>query len=461
MMTQTVPHEKLVALYECVQTRPRPEDVAELVMDVLGNTMTPSLRKALDQAAQHSMKRLGWSYSSMASDFARATTGVSKQVGVASILFNVTPLSATDAMDPDKIEAFIRAVSPAISKAYGSDVRLNKQQRHAVGLFKCQRWYNKRFRLLMRMERKLKKFAWERRKYLFTRVGKSALAVNIPFEDFAADVPTACVVAYLSARMSMRSTFTNTSQERAYDTITKALLDFAEEQGGIRWDVLAHVMPDAEVLVHLTEEQKGRLIGQWWALLTDMADMLHECYSKEHFDLKRMVVSRGNDSSTWNQVAGGWNKAREGWISLVHAMGMESLLDEFCVGKVMRLMAADVARWHLVSGGDVHPDTKVFAELPFPWDVMHGRARCTREDVEAACRKHGVNPDAWTGARKGREAVEFRPTPELVHGVAVSSPDLAKLLRKAGVFSGRGTKGDIPEFSVRRDASGFALEAEG
>lgn len=453
--------DKLTALYDCVQKRPRPEDVAELIMDVLGSSMSAKVRRVLDTAARHSTKRLGWNYSSMASDFHRATTKVASQAEVAATLFNVTPLSATDALDPDKIEALIRQVSPMIRKDFGSTSRLNKQQRHAAGLFKCQRWYNKRFRLVVRMEEKLKKFAWESRKYLFTRVGKSALTTQIPFDDFAADIPTACVIAYYSARMSVRSVFTNQSQQRAFDEVTKALLDFAKDQGGIRWDVLAYAMPDAEILVNLTEEQKGRMIGEWWKLLVDMADMLHEVYQTAKFDPSKMIVSRGNDSSTWNQVAGGWNTARTNWVAMLHAMGMDDMLDEICVGKVMRLMAADVARWHMASGGDVHPDTKVFGALPFPWDVMHGRARCTREDVEAVCRQLGVDPKGWTGAVKDRKAVAFTPTPELVHGVAVSSPELAARLRKAGVFSGQGLKGDIPVVNVTRDPNGFALKVGG
>lgn len=457
----TTTHDKIRTLYECVQKRPRPEDVAELIMDVLGNTMTPEVRRALGVPASRSMKRLGWNYSSMASDFHRATTKVADQAGVAATLFNVTPLTAIEALDPNKIEALIRQVSPMIHKEFGSVTRHNKQQRHAAGLFKCQRWYNKRFRLILRMEAKLKKFAWESRKYLFTRVGKSALTTTIPFEDFAADVPTACVIAYYSARMSLRSVFTNQSQTRGFDEVTQALLDFAKEQGGIRWDVLAYAMPDAEVLVNLTEEQKGLMIGAWWKLLVDMADMLHEVYLTAKFDPSKMIVSRGSDSSTWNQVAGGWNKARTNWVSLLHVMGMDDMLDEICLGKVMRLMAADVARWHLASGGDIHPDTKVFGVLPFPWDVMHGRAHCTRADVEAACRQFNVDPKGWTGAVKEREAVAFSPTPELVHGVAVSSPELAARLRKAGVFSGKGQKGDIPAVRITRDQHGAAIKVDG
>jgi hypothetical protein len=54
--------------------------------------------------------------------------------------------------------------------------------------------------------------------------------------------------------------------------------------------------------------------------------------------------------------------------------------------------------------------------------------------VEAICRKHGVDSvkKGWTAAVQKRVA-EFRPTPELVHGVTVSNPRLAAAIRKAGL----------------------------
>jgi hypothetical protein len=77
-----------------------------------------------------------------------------------------------------------------------------------------------------------------------------------------------------------------------------------------------------------------------------------------------MVVRRGNDSSAWNNTAGAWNKARGSWIALLQAMGMTEELDSMCFGKVLRLMAADVAAWHRLSGGELEPDTKVWSEVP-------------------------------------------------------------------------------------------------
>lgn len=464
-MAEQIPIDKLRTLYDYVQTRPRPEDVAETVLEVLGPMLAKQHRTVLDKAARNSMKRTAWGYSSMASDFARATTKVENQVKTATVLFSVEPISATDCLIPERIEAFVRKISEPLHKEYGkskSTDRLNREQRQKVGMFKVQRWYNKRWRLLCSMEEKISRLVWNQRKYEYTRIGKSAMATQIPFEDFAADVGTACLVAYLAARMSVRSVFTNKSQEHAFDEVSAALLAHCKETGTARWDVIAYVMPDEPILARLTDEQRGIMLGRSWSLLVEMAEMLDTVWKKSKFDLKNMVVTSGNDSSTWNQVAGGWNKAREHWISLVNAMEMRGMLDQVCPGKVMRLMAADVVRWHLSSGGEIHPDTKVWAELPTPWDVIHGKAVCTRTTIAAACAKHAVDPAKWINGKIDREPVPFKPTPELVHGVSISSPSLALALRKVGAFSGKGIKGEVPEgFAVMRDENGFALRAEG
>lgn len=454
----------LEALYDCVQKRPRPEDVAELVLEALESQsiVDPRERIVLNKAATFSLKRRKHAYSSMAADFVRPSSGLAKNVASAAMLLGTEPLDAADCMDPGRVEAFVRTVSSRIAKTYGESERchkLTKAQRRALGMFKNARWYNRRWRLLCRMEKKILSLTFNLRKYLFTRVGKSGLAVQIPYDDFAADLDTACLVAYLSSRMSSRSVFTNESQARAFDEIAEVLLRRCEVSSTARWDVIAHIMPDAKVLARLADHERGRLLGRWWGLLRDMASMLEGVYTTQSFDRSTMIVARGDDSSTWNQVAGGWNQARAQWISLLYAMGLDSILDIACPGKVMRLMAADVARWHQASGNDIHPDTRVWAALPPPWEVIDGKTKCTRAMVEAACHDASVDPKSWIDARGDRKGVEFKPTPELVHGVEVASPSLALLLRRAGVFSGKSVSGFLPEFNVERDEHGAALRA--
>jgi hypothetical protein len=261
--------------------------------------------------------------------------------------------------------------------------------------------------------------------------------------------------------MSLRSEFTCGPQTRAFDEVAEALLEHCEGSRSTAWLCIAHVMQDRRVVRRLTEEERGILLGASFDVLGDAAALLRETWHKSRFDLRTMIVRRGCDSSTWNEVAGAWNRAREAWIALLHALGMERLLDRMLPGKVMRLMAADVAAWHRLRGGTTHPDTAVWAELPPPWEVLSGTAVCPRQLVEQACARHGVAVEGWTGPRADREAVAFRPTPELVHGVTVASPQLALALRRLGVFSGKATlrRPEAVPARVIRDAYGFALAA--
>ena len=94
---------------------------------------------------------------------------------------------------------------------------------------------------------------------------------------------------------------------------------------------------------------------------------------------------------------------------------------------------------HQVYGNGLNVDTKVWAELPLPWQVLEGEVPCPRELVEAVCVRHGIDAHQgdWLSPRASGKAVAFEPTPELVHCVAASSPQLAKILREAKVFSGK------------------------
>jgi hypothetical protein len=202
---------------------------------------------------------------------------------------------------------------------------------------------------------------------------------------------------------------------------------------------VAHVHPAGEVLAHLSDEQKGALLGRWFGLLSDIAGLLQETWDRSKINRATMIVRRGNDSSTWNNTAGAWNKARDHWFALVYALNMDDLLDSLCPGKVLRLMAADVVAWHHSAGNTLDPNTAVWNELPLPWEVLSGQAVCTRAMVEAACRRHGLDPEksGWTAPRPRTRVAAFRPTPELVHGVTVANPFVATVLRRAGYFSGK------------------------
>jgi hypothetical protein len=341
-------------------------------------------------------------------------------------------------------------------------LRLNREARRKAGLGELsRRRYNKLFRLVARMEEKAETLARELEKREFTLISKSRLASRITGEQFHRDVDTACFLAYYVARCNLRSEFTIFGQQKPYDELCDALFQRCLRNESTDWLALAYAFPDQQVLGHLSDEQKGELLGLWYDVLYRIARLLRRTWEASEFHRATMIVRRGNDSSTWNITAGAWNKAREGWIGVVYALGMDELLERQCPGKVLRLMAADVAQWHRAAGGALDPDTHVWAELPLPWEVLSGETECPRARVEAVCARHGVDPvkKGWVSPRPGRTVEVFRPTPELVHGVTVSSPELGRLLRSAGWFSGKRGRPVAAEVDVLRDEHGFALEA--
>ena len=363
-------------LYQSLNARRRPEDVAELVLEQLRDHLSVAEEACLEHAAQHSLKRRLVGYTSMLQAFARPV-GLARQVATAAELFPLTlPPPPERCDDPDVVEGYIRVIGQEIHKGFGrndfkSD-RLNRTVRRAESLDLSRRHYNKLFRHLSHMERKLHTLIREMKKRELTMVGKSGLASTLSWETFASDENAACFIAYLTARSNLRSEFTITRQQRPYDEIAAMLFARCQRAPQTNWWAIAHAYPRGEVLLQLTDVQKGELLGRWFTLLVEIAELLEETWTHSHFDRATMIVRPGDDSTTWNAMANAWNKARDNWIALLYAMRMDELLDGVCPGKVMRLMAADVAVWHRLAGGGLHPDTAVWAELPPPWESSFG-----------------------------------------------------------------------------------------
>jgi hypothetical protein len=433
----------LRALYESLGERRRPEDVAETIREVLGDSLTAAERRRLEVAARGSLRRRLFGYTSMLQDFARPV-GMDRQVARAGELFqSAYPLSEDLCSDPEAVEEFLHAIGKEIGKQWGaSDFkhhRLTGEEREGRGIELSRRGYNKRFRLLARMEAKLATLIRELKKRDLQMVGKSGLATRLSWDEFAADADAACFVAYYTARRNLRSEFTISGQQRAYDEVAEMLFRRCVRNPGASWWAVAHVYPRVEVFSRLSERQAGELLGRWFAVLQEVAAVLSSLWAASDFDRQTMVVRRGNDSTTWNNTAGAWNTARDSWIALLHALGLEDLLERFLPGKAMRLIAGDVAAWHRSSGSTGDPNIAVWAELPLPWEVLAGDQPCTRSTVLAACARHGLDPEksGWTQPRPHGAIAPFRPTPELVHGVTVANPYLAGHLRKLGYFSGK------------------------
>lgn len=468
--------EYFKALYNCVQARPRPEDVAALALEALRGALQPAQERVLEKASRYALKNLVTGYTSMLQDFKGAPSAevqVQKALELIACAKTGDPAIAVWSRDPDRVFAFITAVGSVIGfDPAHTDFKRDRHNRVARRLhepempWKGHRAYNKRWRLLKRIHVKATRMVREIQKCGMARTSKSSFATRLSYEEFATDLPTACFVAYMTANLSRRSTFTVTSQAAAFDKVAKALyLHAAGRPHGTNWFAVAHVMPDPIVLANLNDEQKGRLLGLATKEMEEVGAFLEAEWEK--FDPKpdrlHMVVSRGQDSTTWNQAAGAWNKAREQWMNLLYATGNDALLDVLCPGKAMRLMAADVTAWHQRAGDTVHPDQRVWSVLPHPWTVLDlGQTfvpYITRSLIEEICKENNAKSEGWVKPRGERIAAEWSPTPELVHGVAVSSPRLAKILRHAGAFSGK-QKEHVPNVRVTRDEHGAALLAE-
>lgn len=438
-------------LHRSLDERWRPEDVARTILPLLDLSLNE--RYTLKRAAS-AAERNRWS--SMAADFDRPKD-MSRQLAVAEELFGRKYEFAPD--DVRQINKWLAEVEASIGKRFGqSDFkydRLPKETRKAAGIEISRRQYNKRFRLAARLERKARRLARERFKRSLTLASKNRLASKITWEDFSADTETACFLAYYIARCNLRSVFTNTSQVRPFDEICDLLMKRLERRADrTNWWAVAHALPTPEVLRHLGDEKKGVLLAGFFGLMHEAAGFLKELWETNQIG-EDMVVRRGNDSTTWNVTAGAWNKLREGWFALMFDLGLLDAIEQVCPGKVLRLMAADVAFWHRSSGGDLHPDTKVWKELPRPWEVLSGTAECPKSLVEVTCGRFGLDPvkSGWSAPRPGRHVEKFTPTPELVHGVEVGSPLLASIFRKAGVFSGKAATGTVPSVTVHEARS--------
>lgn len=452
----------LESLYQSLKERKRPEDIAAAILVILEGQLHQEDQQLLQKAAQGALKYKPYGYTSMSQTFAKPSLKRS-QLNTALELFGLEEEQKLAFDSEEEVLELIAQLNKQIHKVMGENDflthRLNKVERKALGWDISKRQYNKRWRVVKRLEKKVNKLTLELKKIELQKVGKHGLFHLLEWEEFSKDLNTACFIAYYNARCNLRSIFTNSSQARPYDEIADRLFQRCcgmvrkktfwgrvlqtkqEEPVTTNWLAIAYGYTSQEVLEHLTEEEKGKLLGTWTQLLEEIALMLGNLWAENDINRKTMIVQRGNDSTTWNNTASAWNKARDQWMNLIYSLGLESLLEQLCFGKVLRLMAADVAAWHRRSGGGLEPNTEVWNQLPLPWEVFQGQAQCTRQMVVHACAKVGLDPEksGWIAPKKHGIAA-FTPTPELVHGVAVHNAFLATILRQQGYFSGKPKK---------------------
>lgn len=426
----------LAQLHASLDSRLQPEDVAKVILAGFAEDFTPGERHLLQRAVA---SRPRWYVSSMSSDFAQPE-GAGRQVAVLERLTGAD--FGLDAHDPDALRAMVAVTGAAVGWRDGFDFkrdRLTRAELKAAGSGYSKRQYNRLLRHLRRTAAKVERLDVELRKRNLMLVGRSGLACDILADRFADDPKTACFVAYFVARRNLRRQFSLSGKTNPFDEIAEML--FARLDQDTDWWLVARAYPQPHVIAKLAAVEQGKLLGRWYALMRGAADLLASAWDPQ-VNRATMIVRRGMDSSTWNTMAQAFNTARAGWLNTITAMGAEQLLDVVCPGKVMRLMAADLAFWHRSSGSDVDPDTGVWSMLPLPWEVLNGTASCTRQDVTKMCKQFKVDAQArgWTAPRQVGRVAKFEPTPELVHGVSIADPVWAGLLRRAGVFSGKAIK---------------------
>lgn len=417
----------LRSLHRGLQRREAPEEVAAKVVSLL----------SIPPEYQHNFPRRRSTYAtSMSDDWARPK-GLDSQLEVLATLTGAFPPSGGD---PRAIRGFLDLARGQVGMRIGSTSykhdRMNREARRVAGLGEMsRRRYDKLFRLIGRIEGYVGELEDQLDLTSYAQFAKVGFGAEVPYKAFAQADASAAFVAYYVANLGRRSLFTAGKQARALDRGAEFLLRLCESDARTSWFAVAHVFPRWDVLMRCTLEERAELLAKALAKLTAIAERLHACVTPT-MDVDDMVVRRGDDSSTWNALAGAWNKARDAWISAAWSVD-PTVAESLLPGKVMRLMAADVVAWHRSTNG-LDPDTKVWQALPRPWDVLSGQATCTRDDVVTACLRMSVDPEksGWAKPRPRTEVAEVRATPESVHGVVVSHPQLAKILRRAGWFSG-------------------------
>ncbi|MBL4634355.1 MAG: hypothetical protein JKY56_10810, partial [Kofleriaceae bacterium] len=228
-------------LFRSLNARKRPEDIAEVLSEVLSGELNRRELAILDKARRNSQKQMNHFYTSMLQEFAQPC-GMYKQVRKSEELFDVqTRLSSTKCASPAALEPMLQTLSEQLNRQVGDDFkqRLNREQRLAAGMDISKRRYNKLYRVLGRMDVKLATLIRELEKLEFTKIGNSSLASQIDWQCFSSDINTGCFIAYYAARCNLRSEFTVSGQEPAFDDVAEMLLARCTE-GTANYYAIAH-----------------------------------------------------------------------------------------------------------------------------------------------------------------------------------------------------------------------------
>lgn len=295
----------------------------------------------------------------------------------------------------------------------------------------------KKLRFLANFEQKIERFADVLNLRHAQIQSKSRLSYLINGDKL--DDVSLAYVAYLAARGNRRSLFMLGGQSKSFDNISEGLKALIPADAN--WKEIAYVHPTTEMFARVKEEELGELVGLFHKEMVSASNHLSQLWGSLPQRMREeMVMVRGVDSSRWNAYAGAYNTMRSAWISASLFSKMGFLFNSYLPGKAPRLMAADIVWWGRNSGEKLHPDTAMFNELPYPWDVISGEEILTREDILAAGVKHGIEDilkTGWVGPRSEVETEVAEIEPITLHGVAISDPGLYKTLKEHNIFSGK------------------------
>ncbi|MFC8454369.1 hypothetical protein [Kitasatospora sp. NPDC057223] len=425
-----MPHDEPAAALEricaSIGQHRDPAAVARLVRELLP-APTPDEAVWLDRAGRRTFART--------SGPAPRPVGAGRQLAVAGALFG-TVGEAGGADGPEQVARAVRLGGREIGREPGAagfrDGRLNREARAEAGLGGLsKRQYNKRFRLLQRLEAKQAVLDVAERERRAAALAESGLLPLLDAARPTGDLGTACLIAFQAARRRSGGALTGWLSWWAGRRVTELLLARLAASPGTDWWALAHVHPVREVLARLTEHQQGRLVGRWSAGLRETAVLLERAYGRCSVEPAAMFARPGDDAYAWNLAAKAWNAARAQYLEVLAALDAQEVLDAVCPGQVPVLDVIDPESWRGWVGDKGFREIEVWAGLPLPWQVVAGTQACPGELVALVCRRHGVDPvrAGWTIRGAGRGAAGSRLTEVFVAGVAEGDAVLAHALR--------------------------------